>query len=150
MDAEHVERVVIAERALHRGDEEEAHHACHRAKNERAHRAGVTGSRSDRHETSDDTGGQAKQARLALEQPLDEEPRDACRRGCDEGVGHGEHGAGVGFESRSGVEAEPADPQQRGANHGERQRVGRHRFLAEADAAAKQKRADHARDPALI
>ena len=34
MDAEHVERVVVAERALHRGDEEEAHHAGHRAEHQ--------------------------------------------------------------------------------------------------------------------
>ena len=146
MDAEHVERVVIAKRALHRGDEEEAHGTGNEAEDQCAHRAGVTGSGCYRNEACDNARGKAQKARLALEQPLDEQPRDTGRGGGNEGVRHRHHGTDVGLQVRAGIEAEPADPQQRGADHGERQRMGRHGFFAEADAAAEQQRADKARD----
>ncbi len=42
MHAEHVERVVIAKRALHRGAEEEANRASNEAEDERAHGASIT------------------------------------------------------------------------------------------------------------
>jgi hypothetical protein len=35
----------------------------------------------------------------------------------------------VGFEVRAGVEAEPADPEQRGADHRHGQRMRRHQSL---------------------
>ena len=53
-------------------------------------------------------------------------------------------GAAVGFEVGAGVEAEPANPQQRGADHGQRQVVRRHRLLAVTDALADQVGANQA------
>jgi hypothetical protein len=65
---------------------------------------------------------------------------------CNEGVGHGERCAAVGFEVRSGVEAEPADPEQRGADHGHGQRVRSHQLLAVAGPLADQQRTDETGD----
>ena len=55
-------------------------------------------------------------------------------------------GEAVGLETRADVEAEPADPQQRGADHDQRQVVRRHRGRAVADALADHEAADEARD----
>ncbi len=88
----------------------------------------------------------AEQRRLALEDPLGEHPGQRGGRGGDERVDHGERSAADRFEVGAGVEAEPADPQQRGADHGHDHRVRRHQFLAVAGALADHQRADEARD----
>ena len=56
----------------------------------------------------------------------------------------------VGFQRRTGVEAEPAEPQQRGADHGHRQAVRRHGFAAEADTLAQQDAPTRPATPALM
>ena len=55
-------------------------------------------------------------------------------------------GAGIRFEVRAGVEAEPADPKDRGADHGERHRVRSHVVLAVAGARTDDQRAHKGRD----
>ena len=69
--------------------------------------------------------------------------------GADEGVDHGKRRAGRGFEVGAGVEAEPADPQHRGADHGQRHGMRRHVVLAVADALADQDAADQAGDAGI-
>ena len=55
--------------------------------------------------------------------------------------GHEDDGRGVvGAERRAGVEAEPAEPQQAGAEHDQGQVVRPHRVAAEADPAAEHQR----------
>ena len=66
--------------------------------------------------------------------------------GGDLGDGHGHAGAAVSGELGTGVEAEPADPQQRGADDREHQVVRRHVLGAEADALAEDEGADQAGD----
>ena len=61
----------------------------------------------------------------------------AARRRRDEGVDHGERRVAVRLEVGAGVEAEPADPEQRGADHGERHRVRRHRLLRDSRRACR-------------
>ena len=51
--AEHVERVVVAERVLHRGAEEQADRAGDEAEHERAHRSRIAGGRGDGHQAGD-------------------------------------------------------------------------------------------------
>ena len=70
--------------------------------------AGVTATRPAMQPESD-----AEQRRLTLHDPFDEHPGQRRRRGGDERVDHGERRAAGGFEVGAGVEAEPADPQQR-------------------------------------
>ena len=73
----------------------------------------------------------------------------AAAGGRDHGVDEGQRRDAVGFEVRSGVEAEPADPQQRGADHGHGQRVRSHQLLAVADALADDQRADQTGDAGI-
>ncbi|MHC2482419.1 hypothetical protein ACVIKP_004210 [Rhizobium leguminosarum] len=68
---------------------------------------------------------------------------------CDEGVDKGKRGIGIGFEVGAGVEAEPADPEQRGADHGQRHRVRSHDFLLIARALAEHDGADEARNTGI-
>ena len=59
------------------------------------------------------------------------------RGGGDLGVHEGQRGQAVRGERRAGVEAEPAEPQQAGAEHDEGQVVRAHRLAAEALALAE-------------
>ena len=81
---------------------------------------------------------------LAIHSPSD--PGQHRRGGGEQRVDEGQRGDAVGFEGGAGVEAEPAHPQQRGADHGQGQAVRRHRFLAVADALADHVGADQAGD----
>jgi hypothetical protein len=59
-------------------------------------------------------------------------------------------GDAVGLEVGAGVEAEPAHPQQRGADHGQRQAVRGHRLAAVAHALAQHVGAHQARPRAAL
>jgi hypothetical protein len=83
---------------------------------------------------------------VTLDHPFREHPRQSRRGGGDEGVDHGKSAAAVGFEVRAGVEAEPAHPQERSADHGHGQRVRSHQLLAVADALADDEGADETGD----
>ena len=86
---------------------------------------------------------------MTLDDPFREHPRQSRRGGREEGVHHGERSAAVGLEVRSGVEAEPAHPQQGGADHGHGQRVRSHQLLAVAGALADDEGADKAGDTGI-
>ena len=62
---------------------------------------------------------------MAVPDPLDERPRQPGGRGGEERVHERLGGLAVGGERRAGVEAEPAEPQDAGAEHDERHRVRR-------------------------
>ena len=62
------------------------------------------------------------------------------RGGGDLGHGHGHAGAAVGGQGRAGVEAEPADPQQRRADHSQYYVVRRQVLAAVAQAPAQHQR----------
>ena len=136
--AEHVERVVVTERVLDRRAGEEAHDAGNEAEHDGAHRASEARRRGDGDEAGDGAGTPPSRLGLPLECSR-RAARPGPRRRCDERVDHRQRGSAAGFERRARVEAEPAHPQQRAADQCHRQRMGRHRFLAEADPLA-----DHA------
>ena len=119
------------------------------AEHDGAHRSGEARRRRDRDQAGHGTGGAAEQARLTLGHLLGQHPRQRRCRGGHEGVDHGQRGRAVGLERRAGVEAEPADPQQRGADQGHGQRVRRHGFAAEADALADDEGAHQAGDAGI-
>src|SRR5262249_28898445 len=98
MDAKDVERIVIAECALHRRTKEEAHRACGKAKDERTHGTGKTRRRGDRDKTRDNARGKAEKARLTLEEPLHEEPGKPGCRGRHKSVRHGQNRARICLE----------------------------------------------------
>ena len=66
--------------------------------------------------------------------PLHQHPGEGCNRGGDLGHGHRHARLHAGGDGGAGVEAEPADPQQRGADEGEHHVVARARVLALAEA----------------
>ncbi len=75
MDAEHVERVVIAKPVLDHGDEEQADDADDQAEHERSHRAGIAGRGRDRDQSGDRTGNLAPSTEgWALDHPFREHP----------------------------------------------------------------------------
>ena len=57
--------------------------------------------------------------RLALHDPLDDHPGEARGRGRHVGDQHGHAGLQARGHGGAGVEAEPADPEQRGADQGQ-------------------------------
>ncbi len=135
--AEHVERVVRADDLLQARHTPEAHHTGAEADDQRTHDADVTGGRRDRHETRHRTRGGAEHRGLALDDPLGKRPRHHRAGRGEVGVEEGEGGERARFQRRAGVEAEPAEPQHRGADHAQREAVRGHRLLAEADALAE-------------
>jgi hypothetical protein len=84
VDAEHVERVVVAERVLHHGAEEQADHADDQTEHDGAHRTGITGRRRHRDEARHRARQRAEHGGMALDDPLREHPRQRRRRSRDE------------------------------------------------------------------
>ena len=70
----------------------------------------------------------------------------ARRRGGHEGVDHRERRGAVRLEVRARIEAEPADPEQRRADHRHGERVWGDQVAAIADPLADEERADEAGD----
>src|SRR5438067_13267079 len=82
---------------------------------DRRHAAHVTGTRCDGDETGNRTGGCSQCRRVAAADPLEQEPAEH-RGGCGHvGVDQCLRRNAVGGECRPGVEAEPAEPQDAGA-----------------------------------
>ena len=90
--------------------------------------------RIDGNQTGNRTGGDAEHGRLTVRQPFREHPGERGGGGGDLRDGHRHAGRAVGGDRRTGVEAEPADPQEAGADHGQDEVVGSHVVLVEADA----------------
>ena len=146
MHAEHVERVVDLQHVLEAVDAPQADDARGEADHERAGDAHVARGRRDRDEARDRTRRRTEHRRLALEDPFAERPRQHRARRREVRVEERQRRRVARFERGARVEAEPAEPQQRGAHHRQRQVARRHRFLAEADALADHVGADEARD----
>ena len=96
--------------------------------------------RGDRDETRDGTRGGTDRGRLAVLDLLDDQPGEqrGCRRG--DRVDERDGGGVVRGELGAGVEAEPAEPQEAGAEEHERRVVRNLDALLEADALAEDER----------
>ena len=86
---------------------------------------------------------------MATGHPFAGGPCQSGRRSCQDGVEYHLGSKAVGFQVGAGVEAEPADPEEAGANHRERQVVGSQNLFAEAKALAKDDGADEACDTGI-
>eukprot|EP01137_Pigoraptor_chileana_P009180 Opistho-2@57056 len=146
VDAEGVQAVVVLQGVFHGRAEEHADRADDQAQDQRADRSGEAGGRGDGHEAGDDARGHAQHRSLLARHPFHHDPAEAGGGGGHESVDHGQRGVGVGLKVGAGVEAEPAHPQEAGADHGQRQAVRRHRLLLEARALAQDDGADEGRD----
>jgi hypothetical protein len=142
MDAEHVERVVILEHRLQRHDRPQADDAGNGTEHDRTHRTGKAGRRGDRDEAGHRTRCRAEQAGMATGELLSDGPGDGRSGRSGDGVEHGLCGKAGGLEVGAGVEAEPADPQQAGADEGEGEVVRRDRLLEELLARPEDDRGD--------
>ena len=139
MHAPGVQAVVIANGLLHPDCRDVADHASGNADDERAHRIDKARSRGDRHKTGNRTRDHAQDRRLLGDDPFGEHPGQ--RRGSRRDLRRGGSHAGIvaGGDSRTGVKAEPANPQERGADDAEHQIVRRHIVGAQANALAQDK-----------
>ncbi len=93
VNTEDVEAVVIAQHLLQASRGDVAADAGSRADDKRALGIDEAASRRDGDETSNGTGGDAKQARLTVDEPLGEHPSERGHGGGDLRRGHGDTGA---------------------------------------------------------
>ena len=82
---------------------------------------------------------------VTVADPLDDDPRQPGRGGGEERVHERLGGLAVGGERRAGVEAEPAEPQDAGADHHERHRVRRLALAAASPCACRARARRRAR-----
>ena len=110
------------------------------------HRRDEAGGRRDAHQAGHHAGARAQDGRFAADDPFHAGPGQTGR---GRGKMRGAKCAGrqfVGGQGAAGIEAEPADPQHRGADGGIGQIMRRHRFAAVAQAFAQQQGTDQRRN----
>jgi hypothetical protein len=91
-----------------------------------AHGLDKAGGGGDGDQPGDRAGDGAQGGGLAVVNPLGDGPADGCRGGGEVGVDEGAGGQRTGAEGAAGIEAEPAHPQQAGADEAEHHGVGLH------------------------
>ena len=115
VDGDHVERVVVAEACTSAGWRGSRATPAMKPMMSGAMPADEAGARRDGDEAGDGTGGGAEGRGVAVLDALDEQPAEHGGRGGEVGVHERLGGEAVGAEGRAGVEAEPAEPQDAGA-----------------------------------
>ena len=149
VDADHVERVVIAELVL-QSDGQRTDHASENTDDDRAHGRDRGAGRSDGDQSGDDAGRGAKRGGMAVADALGDQPAQACGTSGDHGV-HPDHRRGVARgDGGTGIEAEPAEPQQTGAEHDQGQVVRPHRIALPAEPLARMMASARPAIPALM
>src|SRR5690606_30479335 len=126
MYAEGVQRVVIAQGVLHLDRSEVADDAGNDADDESAGRVHEAGRRGDGDETGYSARYDSQDGRLLGDQPLDEDPGQASRRGGNLRIDHGGAGKPVRRQFGTRIETEPADPEQGSADDRVDQIMRRH------------------------
>ena len=121
---EHVEGVVEVELVLDNLDEEVAPGGGEAADDHRGPGVHVTGGGGDGGETGDGADAGTDEGGLALVRPLDHEPHEESAGRGDLGVDEGVARNLVGAEGGAAVEAEPAEPEEGGAESDEGDVVG--------------------------
>ena len=124
MDAEGVERVVVAQLPLEKRHGEVAHGRHDEAHDHRGPRLHEARRRRDHHEARHQTGRRAHERGLACAHALDEHPGHERRARRRHRVRQRERRHAVGGELGARVEAEPSEPQKRRAQRHERHVVG--------------------------
>lgn len=117
--AEGVERVVVAELCLDDRDGKVADGAHGKSDDERGPDRYEARARSDSDKSDDGTRGGAKHRGLTVFQLFNEHPRQHRAGGGGVCVDESLHRKAVCAERAAGVEAEPAEPEDRGAQHHE-------------------------------
>ena len=113
--AEDVERVVVAESRLYRRAGSVADRAAGHADHQRGHERDIAGRRRNADQPGHHARTAAQNARLSAVDPLHAGPGQAAGRGGEVRGGKGTGRQPAGAQGAAGIEAEPADPQHRGA-----------------------------------
>src|SRR3974390_2070511 len=133
LDAKAVERVVRTEDPLEARGAPVAENAGGDADHHRTDGADIARGRGDGDEAGDGARADADDGGFAACNPLNQHPGESRDRSCDLGHGHRHARLHAGGDGGSGVETEPANPQQRGADEGEHHVVRRADFFAFAE-----------------
>ena len=144
--AEHVERIVVAEPVFQRRARPVADAAGERADDDALPGQDVAGGGGDRAEAGDRAGNQPEHRGLAARGPFQRAPGERAGASRQVRGDDGEGGARSRAQRRTAVEAEPADPQEAGADHGERQIERRQVLAPVALPGAEHQRRDEAGD----
>ncbi len=147
VDAEGVERVVVAKVVFEAGDHIEAEDAGDEPDEQGGHGLDESRGGGDGDEAGDGSGDGSEGGGFAILEPLGEGPTDGCRGGGEVGGDKGGGGECSGVESGAGVEAEPAEPEEAGSDAAEDEGVGRHGGFGIADAFAEVEGGDEGGNP---
>ena len=148
MNAEDIERVVVAQGGLEERHGAVAEDRRAEADGDGAHGTDERASGGDRYKTRDGGRRGTEDSGLAPVEPLDDHPGQHA--GGSGGLGREEREArdAVRGQLATGVETEPAHPQERCADDRERQAVRGHGLLAEAAPLANEDRGGQSREAA--
>ncbi|OQB96371.1 MAG: hypothetical protein BWX86_00802 [Verrucomicrobia bacterium ADurb.Bin122] len=147
VDAEGIERIVIAEFPFEHIAREEGRGAGGESDADGAAGGDEATGRGDRREAGDGAGAEAEHAGLAVAQVFEGRPHEAASGGGERGGDEGVDGHTVGGDGAAGIEAVPAGPQHAGADHTKDHAMRRHGLPAVA-AAFSEEDAQRERAPA--
>ncbi len=125
MDRDDVERVVVSQAELQR-NRQVADASGNHPDGQRTPDAHETGTRCDGHQAGDRPRGGSQGGGVPAFEPFHDEPATHSRRRGDVGVDERLGGDGIGPQGGAGVEPEPAEPQDAGAEQSQGERVRRH------------------------
>ena len=145
MHAPAIERVVIADPFFHPDRGEITHSAGREADPQSALRVDEARCRGDGDKTRHRAGDHAQHARLLADDPFDEHPRHRRRRGRNLRRRRRHARIIARRIGRAGIEAEPPNPQQGGADNAEHEIMRCHVFGAQTDALAEHETGDKPR-----
>ena len=128
MDTEHIQRVIHLQQFLQARSAPQTDHTAHQTDDDGTAHTHETSSGGNRDQTRYRTRSSTQHRWLAFDHPLGSQPGQRCSGGSNPGIHEGQRSSTTGFQGRTGVETEPAEPQQRGTDHGEGQVVRRHGF----------------------
>jgi len=115
MDSKDIQRIITAEEVLQLSCVVAANTATH-SKNDSSPSGNISRPRCNGDETSDYTTAEADSRPFALKAVINQAPSNATDASCQVGDYGSHDGAEVRRESRSGIEAKPANPEKDGSN----------------------------------
>ena len=136
---DHIERIVIVE-AEFRSHRERAHDPRRETHDRRAERVDGSAGRGDGDQSGDHTGCRAERGGPAVPDLFDREPAEHAEAARNERIEEDGRGKPVGGQRRTGIEPEPAEPQQPDTEQDERQIMWPHGVFLEADARSEHQR----------
>ena len=148
VNAKCVKRIVVAEAGLDLEDHERAEETGRKADEKRGHGLHEAGSGRDGDQAGDRAGDCAQRGGLAIVKPLKDGPADGGGGRGEVGIDEGAGGERACAQGAAGVEAEPAHPQQAGADEAKHKRVRRHSRVRVTETLAEIERANQRRDAA--